>query len=210
MSRRVLAGWIAVVVAGFALYPAAAHDGATGSPPERIDLTVTQPARSANEAECERRRESAILSGEIVVCGGREREGPQPYSSREDARNRYAERTRNAGTLPTPDVAGAGIFCGPATPGRPCATGVFHLPQPPPALLVEFASLPKGAPGSAADRIARGLDPLGEDNRAILDRQMAARQRQEMGLPAPVGEPEVSEGEAPVSSAGSAAPVAPQ
>ena len=31
-------------------------------------------------------------------------------------------------------------------------------------------------PGDA-DRIARGLDPLGEDNRAIVDRQMAARQR---------------------------------
>lgn len=204
MSRRVLAWWMFGVSAMLATVPAMAQDGATGTPPERIDLTVTQPPAPADEAECRRRREAGVVANEIVVCGSREREGPAPYSSREDARNRYAERTRNAGTLPTPDVAGAGIFRGPATLGGICVKGVFNCPKPP-ALIVDVRGLPQAPPGSDAERIARGLDPLGEDNRAIVDRQMAARQRAELGLP----EPAPAEGEV-VSSAGSAEPAAPQ
>ena len=213
MSRRVLAGGIALLSAMPAPQAAMAQDGATGSPPERIDLTVSQPSRAASEAECGRRRESAIVSGEIVVCGGREREGPQPYSSREDARNRYAERTRNAGTLPTPDVASAGIFRGPATLGGICVKGVFNCPKPP-ALIVDVGKLPQAPPGSDADRIARGLDPLGEDNRAIVGWQMSARQRAELGLPVPAPEPgpkvAATQDATEVSPSGSAAPAEPQ
>lgn len=208
MSRRArtAVGSIALALALLSAPPASSQDAQTGTPPDRIDLTITQPPRQASEAECQRRRDAAIISGEIIVCGNRPTEGPDPsFGSREDARDRYAERTRNQGTLPTPDVAGAGIFRGPATLGGICVPGVFNCPKPP-ALIVDVTALPQAPPGSDADRIARGLEPLGEDNRAIVERQMTARQRAELGLPDPNAEPVT----APASREGSAAPAAPQ
>lgn len=201
MSRRArtAVGSTALALALLSAPQASAQDAQTGTPPDRIDLTITQPPRQASEAECQRRRDAALISGEIIVCGNRPSEGPDPaFGSREDARNRYAERTRNQGTLPTPDVAGAGIFR-----GKPTFT--FGTPKPP-ALIVDVTALPQAPPGSDADRIARGLEPLGEDNRAIVERQMTARQRAELGLPDPNAEPVT----APANREGSEAPAAPQ
>ncbi len=206
MSRRARPAVGAVALALALSPPVVAQDRQTGTPPDRIDLTITQEPRAASEAECQRRREAAIVSGEIIVCGNRPTEGPDPsFGPREDARNRYAERTMNKGTLPTPDVAGAGIFRGPATVAGICVPGIFNCPRPP-ALIVDVTALPQAPPGSDADRIARGLEPLGEDSRAVVERQMTARQRAELGLPAP----EASPAREPASLEESAAPAAPQ
>lgn len=197
-----------VLLAGSALasaWPAAAQDAASGEPPERIDLTITQAPPPVSEAECERRRQAAIISGEIIVCGNRPNEGPpQNYSaSRKEAQDRYAAETRGRDPVQLPEL---GIFKGPATLGGICVKGVFNCPKPP-ALIVDVASLPQAPAGSDADRIGRGLEPLGEDNRAAAARQMAARQRAEMGLPEP-GAEAVEAGA--VSPAGSAVPAAPR
>lgn len=206
MSRRARPAVGAVALALAVSPPAVAQDRQTATPPDRIDLTITQEPRASSEAECQRQREAAIVSGEIIACGNRPTEGPDPsFGSREDARNRYAERTMNKGTLPPPDVAGAGIFRGPATVGGICVKGIFNCPKPP-ALIVDVTALPQAPPGSDADRIARGLEPLGEDNRAVIERQMTARQRAELGLPAP----DPQQASEAASREESAAPAAPQ
>lgn len=181
MSRR----WIAVALALFLAPPALAQDGQTGEPPERIDLTITnrRPPDARQEEECRRQREAAIVTGEIVVCGSTGGED-QRIASREDAQDRYAAATMGGGT---PDVAGPGIFRGPATIGGLCIPGIFNCPKPP-ALIIDVTALPQAPPGSDADRISRGLEPLGEDERTVVARQVAAQQRAEMGLPAPVSE----------------------
>lgn len=189
MSRR----WIAALVplAGLvAPVATAAQDGATGSPPERIDLTVTAAPSRAREEECRRQRETAVVSGDIVVCGARPMED-QRITSREEAQNRYAAATMGGST---PDVAGPGIFRGPPTFSGICVKGVFNCPKPP-ALMVDVTKLPQAPPGSDADRIARGLAPLGESAASPLP--VSAAERAELGLPEP-------------NPAESAAPVAPQ
>lgn len=158
---------------------AKAQDGATGSPPERIDLTVTAPPLRSTEEECRRQREAAMVSGEIVVCGALPGED-QRITSREEAQNRYAARTQGGST---PDVGGPGIFRGPATVSGICVPGIFNCPRPP-ALMVDVTELPKAPPGSDADRIARGLAPLGEDA-ASAPGARNPQQRGELGLPSP-------------------------
>lgn len=188
MSRRRIAALLAVIAAAA---PAAhAQDGATGSPPERIDLTVTRSPSPSTEEACRRRSEAAVVSGEIVVCGSQPAED-QRITSREEAQNRYAAATKGGST---PDVAGPGIFRGPATLGGICVKGIFNCPKPP-AVFVDVAALPKAPPGSDADRIARGLAPLGE-GAAPPARPITDAERAELGLPA--------------SRAESAAPAAPR
>jgi hypothetical protein len=193
MSRRPIAGFL-VLAALFAPVSAAfGQDGATGSPPERIDLTVPPLVRSTEEA-CARQREAAIVSGEIVVCGSQD-VPDQRITSRRDAQDRYAAATAFRDAPSTPDVAGAGIFRGPATVSGLCVKGIFNCPKPP-ALMVDVTKLPQAPPGSDADRISRGLAPLGEDA-APQARQMSTAERAELGL-------------RPASPEGSAAPAAPQ
>lgn len=136
-----------------------------------------------------------MVSGEIVVCGALPRED-QRITSREEAQDRYAAATQGRST---PDVAGPGIFRGPATVSGICVPGIFNCPRPP-AVFVDVTALPQAPPGSDADRIGRGLAPLGESDSAIVARQAAARQREELGLPKP----------AAANPAGSAAPAAPR
>lgn len=193
MSRRGLGRIVAIVTALAGFAPALAQDGATGSPPEQIDLTVPTPMRSTKE-ECARRRDAAIVSGEIVVCGASEMPD-QRVTDREEAQRRYAEATKGGST---PDVAGPGIFRGPATVSGICIKGIFNCPKPP-ALIVDVTKLPEAPPGSDADRIARGLAPLGEDAAAPEGRVLSPAERAELGLP-----------ESKVSPAESAAPAAPQ
>lgn len=157
--------------------PAAAQDGAKGSPPERIEIAIEPPPMSSTEEECRRQREAAIVSGEIVVCGTAPGEASPRYSSREDAQNRHAARTMG----PTPvDVEGRGLL--PMLGAGVIISGCFIPPCPkPPALFIDVAALPKAPPGSDADRIARGLAPLGKDE--VAPGSPTAGQRAELGLP---------------------------
>lgn len=200
MSRRRIAALLAFVLSA-SWAPALAQDGATGSPPERIDLTVPPPMMSATEEACARQREAAIVSGEIVVCGGERTVPSQRITSREEAQNRYAAATQGRGPVQLPEL---GIFRGPPTVSGICIPGIFNCPKPP-ALIVDVRALPQAPPGSDADRIARGLAPLGE-NAATPAGAPNAQQRAELGLPPPAG---VEPQRAP-SPAESAAPAAPR
>ena len=176
---------LVLLVAFCWLHPAAGQEQIIGQPPERIDLTPPPPeAKPTVDRSCLRKQEAAIISGEIVVCGERDRgRSDDPGYSRDRAEDRYAARTRNEGTLPTPDVAGEGIFRGPATVSGVCVPGVFNCPKPP-ALIIDVTALPKAPPGSDADRIGRGLAPLGSGNPANDGpAPTPAEQRENLGLP---------------------------
>ncbi|WP_435200125.1 hypothetical protein [Qipengyuania sp. 902] len=152
-----------------------------GSPPERIDLLAA--AREADEPleDCSEEQEAALLSGEIIVC--RRRSDLDEYGyDKERAERRYARETMNKGNPSAPDVFGI------PDQGVVAARGCFIPPcPPPPAYIIDFESLPDAPPGSDADRIARGLPPLGRD---VATPEAAARARAEqLGLPEPgIGE----------------------
>lgn len=112
------------------------------------------PAPPVNDCE------PSAKSDEIVVCATIQNQDQFRYSGSEAARDRYAAETMYAGDPQAPDVAGPGIFRGPATVGRLCVPGLQKCP-PPPAITVDFSQLPEAPPGSDADRIARGLAPRG-------------------------------------------------
>lgn len=133
---------------------------------EVIDLLAKEGQREIDQRrieQCEREQEAATISREIVVCREILDESAR-YSTgdREQTQRRYAEETMFAGDLPPPDVAGPGIFKGPATVGSLCIPGLQKCP-PPPALMIDLSALPEAPAGSDADRIARGLPPLGRD-----------------------------------------------
>lgn len=205
MSRRRIAALLAFGAATSIGPPAFAQDGATGSPPERIDITVPQPTMSPTEEACARQREAAIVSGEIVVCGGQS-VPDQRITARRDAQDRYAAATAFRDDPATPDVAGPGIFRGPATVSGICIKGVLNCPKPP-ALIVDVRALPQAPPGSDADRIARGLPPQGGDPTAPAGTPNA-QQRAELGLPpSPAGaEPQRAPAPSPEESAAPGAP----
>src|SRR3546814_8299289 len=79
-------------------------------------------------------QEAAILSGEIVVCRSKRDESEFRTLPSGDAQARYAQETMNKGNPQTPDVAGEGIFRGPATVSGLCILG--PCPQPP-ALFID-------------------------------------------------------------------------
>ena len=108
--------------------------------------------------DCSQEQEAAILSGEIIVCRRKVDQEQYRISSDDEAETRYAEATMNKGNPQTPDVAGAGIFRGPAT-----VSGLCLIPPcpPPPAYLIDFDALPDTPEGSDADRVGQGLAPLG-------------------------------------------------
>lgn len=151
--------------------------------------------------QCERERDAAQISREIVVCREIAEDGSDRYSSdREAAQRRYARETAYANDPQAPDVAGPGIFRGPATVGRLCIPGLQKCP-PPPALMIDVTALPEAPPGSDADRIARGLPPLGSETGA------AHALEEQLGLPPPPAAPPPANGEAgAVSREESAAP----
>ncbi len=100
--------------------------------------------------------------GEIVVCAADPDQNQFRIRSDADARDDYARETMDKNAPRAPDVAGPGIFRGEPTIGSLCLPGLQKCP-PPPAIVVDFAALPKAPPGSDADRIARGLPPIGND-----------------------------------------------
>jgi len=193
---------VGVAVAGLlGTAPASAQDDAVVTPPaeteveepaqdqvdERprpINILITVPRGDVNEAqaqECEDNADAATISGDIVVCRRLGESGENYYSgSREDARKRYARETAFEGDPQAPNVAGGGIFRGPATVSGQC----LIPPCPPPrALLIDVESLPEAPEGSDADRIARGLPPLGQDEN--LTEEEIRQRRDALGLPPP-------------------------
>lgn len=173
-------------------------------PPERIDI-LAEPVTDEPEyyAECVDEQEAAAMFGEIVVC--RERTGDENrLYNKEEAERRYAERTKYHNDLRTPDVAGPGIFRGPATVSRLC---VIPPCPPPPAYLIDFEELPDTPAGSDADRVARGLAPRGDekgpDGSVVIAKEAGVQaDAAELGLPPPLqGEEEESDGANPSGSA---------
>lgn len=159
-------------------------DAPTGEPPQQIDILADAPMTEApSEAvlkECEDQREVGIVAGEIVVCRQLEVPTDQLYSgSREAWMKAYAERTQGAGTMPPPDVAGAGIFRGP-----PTFSGMCFIPPCPKeaALMIDVEAIEAPPEGSDAARVAQGLAPVEGDNAPLSD-EARRRVEAELGLP---------------------------
>lgn len=158
---------------------------------DTVDLLVEVPDGPADQRrieQCEEEQDASTISRAIVVCREIVEDNSNYYSgSREDARDRYARETQYADTLLTPDVAGPGIFKGPPTVGGLCIPGLQKCP-PPPALIIDVAALPQAPAGSDADRIARGLSPIGDEtgheNLIELDAENAVSSPEESEEPA--------------------------
>ncbi|MET1754046.1 hypothetical protein ABVV53_00995 [Novosphingobium sp. RD2P27] len=92
-----------------------------------------------------RPRCEAPRGNDIVVCAQDEEQFRAQSSSDIDPTSKYGT---DDGRLSPPDVAGGGIFKGKATATICCA--------PPPAYMIDLASIPEAPAGSDADRIAKG------------------------------------------------------
>ena len=145
--------------------------------PVRINLSVTVPRGDVNEAqaqECQDRADAGSISGEIVVCRRLGEKGENYFSgSRRNAQKRYAQETAFKGSPSTPNVSGL------SDNGKGISIGGV----PPPALIIDVKALPTAPAGSDADRIARGLPPLGQDEN--LTEEEIRKRREKLGLPPP-------------------------
>lgn len=156
----------------------------SAEPPQQIDILVPPQTSEAADAvelkQCADDTERGVVSGEIVVCRELPADTSQLYSgSREAWLKDYAERTQNAGTIPTPDVAGEGIFRGP-----PTVSGLCFIPPCPKeaALIVDVEAIPPPPAGSDAERVAKGLAPVQGDDAPLSDEDRR-RVEAELGLP---------------------------
>lgn len=141
-------------------------------PRQIIDLSVTVPRDESDrliEKDCEEANDAARITNEIVVC--RELgEASDGSWNKEEWQKRYAEKTKGGST---PNVFGI------PNHGKPIRFGG----APPPAYIVDFDQLPEAPAGSDADRIARGLPPLGQ-NESLSEEEEKAR-REALGLNPP-------------------------
>ncbi len=164
----------------------ASETGAVEAPqrPNPINILITVPRGDINPVEtkaCEDEADAGTISGEIIVCRQLGEKGDNYASgSRAAAQKRYAEETAFKGENTSLDVSGGGIFKGPAT-----ISGACLIPPCPPeaAILIDVEALPQAPAGSDADRIARGLPPLGEDEE--LTEEEIRKRREALGLPPP-------------------------
>ena len=169
-------------------------DAPVAEPPQQIDIlappTTSEAADAVELKDCADQTERGVVAGEIVVCRELPADTSQLYSgSREAWLKDYAARTQNAGTLPPPDVAGPGIFRGPAT-----LSGLCFIPPCPKdaALIVDVEAIPPPPEGSDAERVAQGLKPV-EDDMTPLDEEARRKVEAELGLPEAVVEPRAQE-----------------
>lgn len=158
MSRNVLNFLFA---GSLALSGALAAAPVLAQQPSTADRALSQAASAygppAPVVECD-----PAAGEEIVVCAKEQEQSQFRIRTDQQAEDDYASRTMNAGDPRPPDVSGPGIFRGEPTIGGLCFPGLQKCP-PPPAIVVDFSQLPEAPPGSDADRIARGLPPLGQD-----------------------------------------------
>ena len=143
-------------------------------PRERINLSVTVPREEADPLlaqDCEREAEVGRVAGEIVVCR-QLGEASDGSFNKEEWEQDYARRTQGEQPLDTFGIPNH---------GNPIGFGSV----PPPALIIDVEALPQAPAGSDADRIARGLPPLGEDPGPSAEE--IARRRRALGLDAPRG-----------------------
>ena len=139
----------------------AAASPAVAQDPVVIDLLADQEPFEPDEfaiEQCERDADGAKIAGEILVCRDLT-ENTDGYWDKEAWESRFGAETQ--GRQPV-DVDGTGLPNGmiPMLTIRAC----FLPPCPTePAIIIDFDTLPDAPGGSDADRIARGLPPLGDD-----------------------------------------------
>ena len=164
MSRRRRGPHLLLAVPIWVAFPATAQERAQErlEPPSATAEEAIDAARSAygprgRVEDCSAEQEAAALSGEIVVCRRQSDGSPYRLYDNDTALKELAERTKYEGVPRAPDFL---LDC--HDQGYP--VGCVKLGSaPPPAYMVDFDSLPDAPPGSDADRIARGLPPLGRD-----------------------------------------------
>lgn len=173
---------LALLTASAAL-PVAAQDDSTATtapaepatvpvpPPQpRINLLVTVPRPDVNQAalqQCRDEADAGTISGEIVVCREQGQGKDTPLTGdRAATQKRYAEETALKGAPRAPEAFGI--------PDN--GKGIGFGGVPPPAYMVDFDVLPTAPAGSDADRIARGLPPLGEDRELTEEEEKARRE----------------------------------
>ncbi|MEP6263196.1 MAG: hypothetical protein ABJ057_00380 [Erythrobacter sp.] len=110
--------------------------------------------------ECTEEQEAAIISGEIIVCRRVQDQRRFRTLDPEGALARFAEETAFSDDPRTPDFISD---C--HDQGWPAGCVRFGS-VPEPALIIDVEALPQAPPGSDADRISRGLPPLGQDDTA--------------------------------------------
>lgn len=94
---------------------------------------------------------------EIVVCARQQDNSLFRVKSSSEL-DPESEEALKDGLPRAPDVAGPGIFTGPATVGKLCIPGLQKCP-PPPAIIIDFSALPEAPEGSDADRVGKGEIP---------------------------------------------------
>ena len=150
----------------------AANTAATQPAPEpqpRINLMVTVPRGEVNQAqlqECRDDADAGTISGEIVVCREVGSDNSALTGTREETQKRYAQETMLKGAPRAPDAFGI--------PDN--GKGIGFGKPPPVAITVDFDALPTAPAGSDADRIGRGLAPLGEDRELTEEEERARRE----------------------------------
>lgn len=160
MSR--LLRWAALFMAPTIITPTGAPLAAQDQPQTSAEQALDAAGQAYGPPRPQPRCPSVQRPGEIVVCAVDQDQDQFRIRSDSQRRDDYARETMNKGDLRPPDVAGPGIFRGEPTVGSLCIPGLQKCP-PPPAIVVDFAALPEAPPGSDADRIARGLPPVGND-----------------------------------------------
>ncbi len=131
---------------------------------------VTVPRGEVNQAqlqECRDDADAGTISGEIVVCRETGNNGENPLTGdRAATQKRYAQETMLKGAPRAPEAFGI--------PDN--GKGIGFGKPPPVAITVDFDALPTAPAGSDADRMARGLPPLGEDRELTEEEERARRE----------------------------------
>lgn len=142
----------------------------TSAPPvaPRFNLMVSVQRDNPNQVqlqECRDKIDAGTITGEIVVCGKVGSEDNGLTNTRKEAQKRYAQETMVRGAPRTPD-----FFIDCQEQGYPIGCVAFGKVVTP-AYVVDFGALPMAPAGSDADRIARGLPPLGQGGKLFEDEE---------------------------------------
>ncbi len=150
--------------------PAATPAPVDVAPRPSANVLVTVPRGEVNEAqarECVDQADASTISGEIIVCRDIGDDGTNALSeSRAAAQKRYAQETAFKGAPRAPEAFGI--------PDN--GKGIGFGGVPPPAVFIDVEALPTAPAGSDADRIARGLPPLGEGGELTEAEEKARRE----------------------------------